>query len=36
MEKESNGERMKPLPVEMQEELNRRIGTINVDFDLPD
>ncbi len=36
MEKESNGERMKPLSVNIQEELDRRIGMINVDFNLKD
>jgi len=31
---EFDGERMRPLPADMEKELNQRIGIIDVDFDL--
>ena len=33
---EFDGERMRPLPADMEKELNQRIGIIDVDFDLTD
>ncbi len=33
---EFDGEQMRPLPAEMEKELNQRIGMIDVDFDLTD
>jgi hypothetical protein len=33
---EFDGERIGPLPVDMEKELNQRIGIIDVDFDLTD
>jgi len=33
---EFGGHEMKPLPPEMEKELNRRIGIIDIDLDIPD
>jgi len=33
---EFGGHEMKPLPPEMEKELNRRIGIIDIDLDVPD
>ena len=31
-----DGQPMKPLPKEMEQELNRRIGVIDIDLDVPE
>jgi hypothetical protein len=34
MKREFDGEQIKPLPTEMEKELNQRIGIIDVDFEI--